>query len=261
MFDLQEFVTHVVERLDHAEWTENPYGHTVIDDFLPEEIARQISAQCDEPNLQRFVYDSPLERKDTSNQWNQFSSELYAAFGAMNHIAIARSLIKLTKIPELFLDAGLHGGGIHRTKKGGRLNLHIDYAIHPMLRAERRLNVIIYLNKNWHSEWGGQLQLWHGKEKPEQQFASIEPTWNRAAIFATGSESWHGFPEPLTSPELTSRNSLAMYYCTFPSSDTPRRFKANFVPAADQIGDKAVEELCQKRVNQDTAAEAYRTGK
>ena len=259
MFDLQQFVEHVSARIDDAEWNPKPYGHTVIDDFIPEEVARIISAQCEEPNLQRFVYDSPLERKQTSNQWNEFSSELYGVFAAMNHSAITSRLGYLTGVADLFMDSGLHGGGIHQTKRGGRLNLHIDYAIHPKLRAERRLNVILYLNKRWLSEWGGQLQLWTGKDRPETQFASIEPTWNRAAIFATGSESWHGFPEPINPPEFTNRNSLAIYYCTFPTDQTPRRYKAKFVPAKDQIGDKAVEELCDRRADQHLAADAYRT--
>lgn len=259
MFDLLNFVDHVDEKLRQADWVKEPYGHSVIDGFLPEELANIIGIQCDEPSLKRFIYNSPIEKKDAFNQWNEFSDELYAVFAAMNHAYLTESLTSLTGINGLFLDAGLHGGGIHRTQRGGRLNLHIDYAIHPKLHAERRLNLIIYLNKEWNSQWGGQLELWSGKDHPEHKFATIEPLWNRAVLFATGNESWHGFPKPIECPQLIHRNSIAMYYCTFPRLNTAKRYKAKFVPAADQLNDSAVQELCDQRASKDQAANVYRS--
>jgi hypothetical protein len=33
----------------------------------------------------------------------------------------------------LVADLGLHGGGLHSHARGGKLNVHLDYDIHPKL--------------------------------------------------------------------------------------------------------------------------------
>ena len=44
--------------------------------------------------------------------------------------------------------------------------------------------------------------------------AAYEPLWNRAVVFSTTDESYHGHPDPLTSPAGVFRNSIALYYYT-----------------------------------------------
>jgi hypothetical protein len=43
---------------------------------------------------------------------------------------------------------------------------------------------------------------------------SVEPVFNRCIIFNTDEDSFHGHPDPLTTPEGLSRRSLALYYYT-----------------------------------------------
>lgn len=257
--NLATFVEHISGAITACDWQRRPFGHAIIDGFLPDQLARQVEPHLGAQNLERFVYDSPIERKDASNHWNDFAPELYGVFAGLNHPAIARALSATTGIRDLFLDAGLHGGGIHRTTRGGRLNLHIDYAIHPKLGAERRLNLIIYLNRSWDASWGGQLQLWAGSDRPERMFANIEPSWNRAVLFATGDNSWHGFPTPIECPTGVVRQSLALYYCSLVGPHTTKRYKAKFVPAPEQQGNDFIQELCDKRMNADLADQAYRS--
>jgi hypothetical protein len=257
--NLAAFVEHTSAAIAACDWQRKPFGHAIIEGFLPEQVARQIEPNLNAQNLGRFVYDSPIERKDASNHWNDFASELYAVFAGLNHPAIARTLVATTGIKDLFLDAGLHGGGIHRTTRGGRLNLHIDYAVHPKLGAERRLNLIIYLNRSWETSWGGQLQLWSGSEQPEHMFANIDPIWNRAVLFATGDHSWHGFPAPIQCPTGVVRQSLALYYCSLVGPHTTKRHKAKFVPAPEQRGNAAIQQLCDRRMDAELASEAYRS--
>ena len=74
------------------------------------------------------------------------------------------------------------------------------------------MNFLIYLNKDWEEKYGGHLELW---EKDMSKCVSkILPKFNRAAMFSTTGDSWHGHPEPLSCPEGNSRKSLALYYYT-----------------------------------------------
>jgi hypothetical protein len=42
----------------------------------------------------------------------------------------------------------------------------------------------------------------------------VAPIANRAVVFTTGEDTWHGHPEPLRCPLDRSRRSLAIYYYT-----------------------------------------------
>jgi hypothetical protein len=70
----------------------------------------------------------------------------------------------------------------------------------------------VYLNKNWQTEYGGNLELWSKDMKTCVK--SVEPIFNRCVIFNTDEDSFHGHPDPLTTPEDRSRRSLALYYYT-----------------------------------------------
>jgi Rps23 Pro-64 3,4-dihydroxylase Tpa1-like proline 4-hydroxylase len=122
-------------------------------------------------------------------------------------------LEELTGIDNLIPDELLMGGGLHKITSGGKLSYsHADYNLHPVKKLYRRVNLLIYLNKDWKEEWGGNLELWD-KEYYKLD-VSVEPLFNRAVIFTITSESLHGHPVPLNTPENVSRNSIALYYFT-----------------------------------------------
>ena len=69
---------------------------------------------------------------------------------------------ELSSIKDLEVDPYLHGAALHCHPRLGRLNLHLDYEKHSRLyNKERRLNIILYLNKDWKEEWNGDTQLWN----------------------------------------------------------------------------------------------------
>ena len=92
--------------------------------------------------------------------------------------------------------------------------MHADFNWHERLGLYRRLNVLIYLNRDWDKSWGGGLDLAYmpqGQKKLVTE-ATIMPDFNKTVIFTTTDSSYHGHPDPMRLPEGRSRNSIALYY-------------------------------------------------
>jgi 2OG-Fe(II) oxygenase superfamily len=104
------------------------------------------------------------------------------------------------------------GGGLHQISRGGKLAVHVDYSHHPQNGLFRRLNLLLYMNRDWPEGYGGNLELWSADLKTCE--ARILPVFNRCATFATSEISYHGHPAPLTCPADRTRNSLSLYYYT-----------------------------------------------
>ena len=134
---------------------------------------------------------------------------------------------------------------MHCTKRHGKLDVHIDYSIHPELNYERRINLILYLNSDWDSSYGGNLEFWDTDIL--NCIKSIEPKFNRAVIFNTSDISYHGHPNPLLCPENKCRKSLAWYFLTEPQADVTERYRAKFVARPSDPIDKETEEFRKKR--------------
>jgi len=106
---------------------------------------------------------------------------------------------RITGIPNLEKDPHLHGAGLHYHPRGSRLEMHLDYSIHPITGKERRVNLIVYMNGGWEAAWGGDLHLWEGSLEAMRLFAvRVAPRFNTAALFRTSDESWHGMPDPVS---------------------------------------------------------------
>eukprot|EP00164_Ancoracysta_twista_P000180 GFYU01000259.1.p1 GENE.GFYU01000259.1~~GFYU01000259.1.p1 ORF type:complete len:364 (+),score=16.86 GFYU01000259.1:54-1094(+) len=98
-------------------------------------------------------------------------------------------------------------------RKGGYLHIHNDFTVKtgPLYR---RVNVLLYLNKNWKPEYKGTLDLYGPKlfKGPRQK---ILPRFNRVVIFTVTPDAYHGHPEPLAPPdEDTERIGLQFTYYT-----------------------------------------------
>ena len=158
------------------------------------------------------------------------------------------------------MDIGLNGGGWHIHKTGGKLNMHLDYSIHPKLNLQRKLNLIIYLNSKWKEKWGGSLGFWENKssKNPGKLIKSIVPKFNRAVIFDTTQNSWHGLAEPVRCPKKQFRKSLAIYYLCKKQKNAQKRGKALFSPLETQKKDKKIIKLIKLRSSSKTAQKVYR---
>ena len=229
-----------------------PFYYHIIDNFFNQEQAKTISKEF--PNYDSdiwYCYNNPLENKKTCNNWYQFGPETYKTLTMLNSKEFIKQLQKITGISKLYPDIGLHGGGLHIHGRGGKLNVHLDYSIHPKLKLQRKLNLIVYLEEDWNPEWGGNLELWsHDKERnrPDKKFVTVDNVFNRAVLFDTTQNSWHGFPEPLTCPEGKYRKSLAVYYLTDPPEGTDPRPRALYAPTKEQESNPEILRLIEERV-------------
>lgn len=207
----RERLTALAEDRREAYASASPYPHTVIDDFLPEDVLEAVLQEFPSPaQVDWLAFDSESERKLASNDETVMGPMTRQVLAAFNSSAFIDFLEQLTGIDGLVPDPHLEGGGLHQIERGGHLKVHADFNRHPRTGLERRLNVLVYLNRDWKDEYGGAFELWDKKMKSCE--VKVMPYFNRCVVFSTTSTSYHGHPEPLACPEGETRKSIALYY-------------------------------------------------
>lgn len=194
-----------------------PFRHAVIDEFLQPESAEALLKQF--PGF------------DTRYALNEIGAvggkavrtrvrELGPAYAALDDYlqtpAFLDAVSRITGIPELLYDPDYEGGGTHENRPGQQLAPHIDFNYHPRTGWHRRLNLIIYLNPTWESDWGGNLQLHQDPWSDGAEVRDVLPLFNRCVVFETNEVSWHGFESIALPAEhaALSRRSFAIYLYT-----------------------------------------------
>ena len=195
-------------------WTNQPYPHLHLENFLEQGVARRLMEEFPEPDSHAWIqYKHQNENKMGLPKREMFPQHIGQVVDELNSPEFLAWLTELTGIEGLVSDATLEGGGLHQSSRGGFLNVHADFTMHHHNRNwRRRLNLILYLNEGWQAEWGGAIELWD--REMARCVARVLPLLNHALIFNTDENSFHGFPDRLSCPEGTSRKSLALYYYT-----------------------------------------------
>jgi len=193
----------------------DPYPHIVLENFLNAKVLEECVEEFNELNKTDgwINYVHYNEKKRGLNKVDLLPPTIKKTISELNSPEFLQFLSELTGIRNLQNDDLLEGGGVHQSGKGGFLNIHADFTVHPHHRNwQRRINVLVYLNKDWQDEWGGKLELWDQQMKACGK--KISPVFNRCVIFNTDADSFHGHPEPMTCPEDQFRRSIALYYYT-----------------------------------------------
>jgi len=203
----------IAERKKSEYLSANPFPNIVLKNFFENSFLEDVVKNF--PDLEKINftqnYMNKNEVKFTNNDYKSFSSSIKSLFDFMNSNVFLEFLQKITSIEEkLIIDRELNGGGLHQIKTGGMLKVHTDFNRHPTLDLDRRVNILIYLNKNWEQAYGGDLELWDKEMKFCER--KIAPIFNKMVIFSTNDFSNHGHPEPIRCPENISRKSIALYY-------------------------------------------------
>ena len=189
-----------------------PFPHIYFDNFFNIDFLDKVLEEF--PDLSKKnsqKYNNANEIKLAGKGEAFFEENTKRMMHFLNSQPFLEFLQKLTGIEEILIsDPYFVGGGQHEIKKGGLLKVHADFNKHGLTKLDRRLNVLVYINKDWKEEYGGHFELWNrDMSKAEQK---ILPIFNRVAIFSTTDFSYHGHPDALKCPEDRSRKSLALYY-------------------------------------------------
>jgi len=196
-----------------------PFPHIMLDDFLVPDVARRAIEEFPPVDPERWInYVHVNERKFGNTNPRSWGPTLQAVATGLTAEPFVRFLEELTGIESLIVDDAFEGGGLHQSLTGGFLNVHADFTVHPQHRHwRRRVNVLVYLNDEWPAAYGGDLELWSIDMK--RCVETIAPVGNRAVIFTTDADSFHGHPDPLRCPPGVARQSMALYY--FTAEDEP----------------------------------------
>ncbi len=196
-----------------------PFRHVVIDGFLRPEVAERMYAEfpaVEDASTLLNEFGDPGQKSQIS-EVRQLGGVYADMDGYIQTPEFLDLMGALTGIPDLRYDPFYFGAGTHENLHGAGLDAHYDFNIHPKTRQHRRLNAIIYLNKDWNPEWKGSIALhsdpWDLKD---DDITEIAPIFNRCVIFETNEHSWHSVI-PVDLPEdkrHLSRKSFTIYLYT-----------------------------------------------
>jgi len=190
-----------------------PWPHVVVHNAFPDSLLDEAAEECARVEG-TFV--------STTNHHRQIKEEASDGLGPSTRRVlelvdsqIFRDFLSaVTGVQELYADPAHRLAGIHRTRRDGFSKIHRDFRIHPTNGMVHRLNVLVYLNRDWPGEYGGNLEMW-----PKDMSAlgrSVAPLFNTMVFWESDARTLHGLPDPVTCPPDRMRLSIAAYFYTKP---------------------------------------------
>jgi Rps23 Pro-64 3,4-dihydroxylase Tpa1-like proline 4-hydroxylase len=199
------------ESLRQSYVTAKPYPHLVIDNLFQPELLDRLAADFPKPDQRDWLlWDTHNELKSTSRGIEGLSTFTQMFSLWLNSVDVVKTIESIVGINNLVGDPLFHGAGLHEMHRDGWLAMHADYTRHFSMPLMRRINVLIYLNRDWDASWGGELALQDATN--EDTRVSYPCYFNRTIIFPTTAQTFHGVPTHLSCPPDRSRKLLSIYY-------------------------------------------------
>jgi hypothetical protein len=189
-----------------------PFPHAVFHGVFDEALLDEVVAEFPDPASMDEQFDGAEEVKSAESRWATLGPATQELITLLNSAPFVDELERITGIGGLITDHHLSGGGQHQISSGGFLGVHADFNKHRGMNLDRRLNVLVYLNRDWDEDWGGHIELWD--RSMTRAVVRQAPTFNTMVVFSTTSDSYHGHPDPLRTPPGVTRKSVATYYYT-----------------------------------------------
>jgi len=195
----------------HSEYIDNkPFPHIVLKDIFSNELLEDVVGSIKKVNTDgggKIWY----KFCTSGNDFSEFGEKVTSLTDYLTSPEWVKFISEMTGIKNLKPDPNWHGAGINWEPRGSHLELHTDFNQHRTAKdlGWRRVNVLLFLSKDWKEEWGGQNELWN-KDISKCE-SSTNPEFNTLVVFSTSDHSWHGFP-PVVCPEDRARKVISCYY-------------------------------------------------
>ncbi len=186
--------------------TKDQIGYFVIDNLLPDSVAKDIYKAFPAAELM-LLRKSIREDKYIAVQMDKYKPILEAAIFAFQDPRVVGLIKNICSIDSLYPDKNLYAGGLSLMQKGQFLNPHIDNSHEKDRKRWRVLNLLYYVSPNWDAKNGGNLEIWPNGFKEKQ--TTIESRFNRLAIMTTHGTSWHSVSPIVADSE---RTCVSNYY-------------------------------------------------
>jgi Rps23 Pro-64 3,4-dihydroxylase Tpa1-like proline 4-hydroxylase len=200
-----------LERLKAEFNAGKPYRHLKIENFLDESFASSLYENFPGLDLMSRKYAGLNENKAEGAGFENFHPGFNQLKATLNTPEFYKALSTITGIADLYSVDDALGMGVHQGIDGSYLDIHIDFNIHHVRNIHRRVNLLIFLNKNWKEEYGGSIELWNADVSKLEN--SYLPLFNRCVIFETSEISYHGYGK-IHVPPGESRKSFYGYFYT-----------------------------------------------
>lgn len=185
----------------------DPFPLLVIDGFLDEDVADGLLSEFPSIEGMEKSHDYIFGDKHQSTRL----ADAGPFCGQYHDLLLSEEfagILKTVTDRDLFVDPSFHGGGFHQGGDGSYLDTHVDFNLHPdhddWLRV---LNILLFLNKDWPPEYGGDLLV---RTKPSDEPRVIAPRFNRGVIMLTSESTYHGYRR-MSLPLGATRKSIAAY--------------------------------------------------
>jgi hypothetical protein len=208
----------------------SPWPHVVLDDLIDPALIAAAEQEELEPSLNLAIDRSYRKVKaETPEPNGPTATKLLESIGSPGFVTF---LEELTGVSGLIADPTHYWAGLHVNPPGAFQAIHRDFRVHPITGLFHRVNILIYLNSDWKSEYGGELELW----KPDKSACErqVAPVAGKSVIFDAGPQAIHGIPEPIRCPSGRARLSLAAIYYTVDPPPNDRKESRLFRPKRPQ---------------------------
>ena len=196
-----------IRDLNHLFNSAVPFKYLIVDNFLVPELANQIESVFPSIDLMKVKYKGLNENKTEDSCFESFDKRIQDLNSFIHSTSMRKWIGSITGLENICTINDRLGAGLHQGGNNSFLDIHIDYNIHPIQKKQRKLNLLIFLNRDWQDEWGGHLELWD----KTKCFIKILPSFNRMVLFECNEISYHGYSQ-ISCPDSITRKSYYHYF-------------------------------------------------
>jgi Rps23 Pro-64 3,4-dihydroxylase Tpa1-like proline 4-hydroxylase len=209
----------IIDKFKNSDMNDYPFPHFVLDNLIDpislEEIFRELSIleKQDPTNLYKSEFGEKKEWKFFPENLKSLNS-LLEYLSSQEFICILKSKFQIDNSIEIYPDATYDGGGYVISPPKSFLGYHADFNFSNKIGKYRVLNILIYMNQNYHESQGGKLHLLDSNSKTVEKM--VEPLANRLLAFFTDDKSFHGVG--MNQGKFYRRSFNLYYYSDLPIS-------------------------------------------